>query len=275
MDTERTRDTLKKLLKPIARFGLRRSLSIHDFIAALKMALTEVAAEEITAAGETVNVSRLSVLTGMYRAELKTLYVEGIKPFAEPQSIIGRVIVQWEQDSRFRTSSGSPRVLSLDEFYSLVTVVTKAVHPASVLFELERNRAVERSARGYRLVRGTEILGQSEERAFDLVAKDIETVVEAASENIVPENEPGHLHHRTEFDNIFVDALPEIRAWILAEGRAFHRRIREFLACHDKDLSDKVNDTRIAGGRVSVTLSSMAEIEPGKPHRITKSKEAA
>ena len=262
MDSQKKREIFKKLLRPIVRHGLRRALSIHDFVASLKMALVEVAQEEIEAAGEVVNVSRLSVLTGMYRAELKTFYVEGKKPSDEPQSVLGRVIVQWEQGARFRTVSGSPRILSLDEFYALVNIVTKAVHPASVLFEHERNKAVERSVRGLKLVRGTEIVAQNEERAFDLASRDFETTLSAATANILADGDPGHLHHRTEFDNIYVDSLPEIRSWILAEGRAFHRRLREFLSQHDKDLSDVPHPGKVAGAKVSVSLASFAELAP-------------
>ena len=262
MERERSRSIIRKLLRPIVRLGLRRSLSIHDFVAALKLALMDIAEEDLIAAGEEVNVSRLSVITGMYRAELKSLYVDKRPPKQEPQSILSRAIVQWEQDSRFRTASGAPRVLNQREFHELVECISKAIHPTTVLFEMERNGVIERSPRGFRLIHATEYVDRDEERVFELVGQDIQTYISAAMANmkiISPEDDPGHLHHRTEFDNVFVDSIPQVREWILAEGRAFHRRLREFLGRHDRDLSDAPSAGKKAGTKVVVSLASFVE----------------
>ena len=69
--------------------------------------------------------------------------------------MISRVVAQWENDRRFLTQAGKPRVLSCDEddseFSELVRLVSKDLHPGTVLFELERSGIVERSKRGVRL----------------------------------------------------------------------------------------------------------------------------
>ena len=238
-------EALKALLRPIVRFGLRKSLSIHDFEQMLKRALVEVAREEIEAGGNKVNVSRISMLTGLYRNEIARIQ-KGIRPVPvnEPKSVLLRVISTWAYDRRFTNSSGEPRVLSCEgnknEFEKLVKAVSGGISPALVLFELERNKAATKTARGVKLIRKTHNLTEDRARGYDVLSRDIEALVSAVDENLTSSHSIGNLHFHTEYDNIQPEALPEIRAWFIAQGRSLHKSAREFLSKFDDDLDSTI-----------------------------------
>ena len=63
-------NTLRLLVKPIAKFCLRHTLSIQDLIESAKIAFIEVADAEIRKKGDKVNTSRISLVTGLHRKDV-------------------------------------------------------------------------------------------------------------------------------------------------------------------------------------------------------------
>ncbi len=244
---------LRLLLRPIVRFCFRNSLVLQEIVEHLKMALVEEASEAMRRSGQRVNVSRISVMTGVHRREVMRL-TDNAEPSQTPASLASRVIGQWEQDSRFHTAAGVPRMLSYEgdqnDFKDLVRCVSQDLNHCTVLFELERIGAVERRKAGLRLMRPSVVLTGDMLEGFQLLGRDSEDLMDAALENILEKPKPAQLHARTEYDNISLEALPEIRQWLLDEGAAFHRRMREYLSALDKDTQPKLQGE--AGGRVVV-----------------------
>ena len=254
---------LKTIIRPVARFSIKHSLTIKELLEAAKIAMLEIAEEELARGGEKVNVSRLSVLTGIHRRDVMRLTREGDK-LEDSQNLISRILGQWEQDPRFVTASGAPRVLSVDgednEFKELVELISKDLNPGTVLFQLERTGLVERGPRGLKLLRKVQSLQDDIAAGYQLLASDVEELSLAVQENLEGSLETPHLHARTEYDNLFVKDIPEVRSWLLKEGTAFHERARTFLSKFDKDLNPSRKDP--AGSRVVVgTFSRVIEEE--------------
>lgn len=244
---------LKTIIRPVARFCIKHSFTIKELLEGAKIAMLEVATEELEKAGEKVNISRLSVVTGIHRRDVMRLSREGDN-LGESQNLISRILGQWEQDPRFLTGGGVPRVLSAEgdqsEFKTLVELVSKDLNPGTVLFQLERTGLVERTSRGLKLIRKVQSLQNDIDAGYQLLAGDIEELSLAVQENLEASLPVPHLHARTEYDNIFASDLPEIRDWLLKEGTEFHERCRTFLARFDKDLNPSRNEP--SGSRVVV-----------------------
>ena len=256
------RDSLKLMLRPILRFCLRRSLKLQDLQEVCKAVFLEIAEDEIRKTAKPVTLSRLSVMTGVHRKDVSRISRDGDE-VVRANSLVVKVIGQWQNDNRFSTKSGKPRVLSAEgansEFVKLVHSVSKDLNPYTVLFELERIDAVERTARGVRLQTGLYNPHGDEHQAFQLLARDSEDLMSAVEENIVATEEVPNLHISTEYDNIPLKHLPRIRTWFLEEGSAFHQRARSFLSDFDRD----VNPIRRRGskGRVRVAVGSFSRTE--------------
>ena len=244
---------LRVLLRPAVRYCLSSGVSAVEALDAFKTELLAAAQKEMGQKGEKATISRLSVMTGMQRREIARLQDAALdsEPFG---SYSQRVLGQWEQDPRFLTKSGKPKVLSFgfdeSEFTQAVRLVSKDINPAAMLAELERIGAAVRTKVGLKLVSVERSYAEDPEKAYDLLARDIETLVLSGEENLERAVTPKNLHLRTEFDNIFREDLPKIREWLLEQGSAFHKRAREFLSRYDNDINP--NSRKTAGAKVVI-----------------------
>lgn len=250
------------LTRPIVRYCLRHSHALQDLLAVLKVNFVELAARDTALMSGRSNISRISVLTGVHRTDVAKILKEGVTPGLDRSSIIQRVIGQWRHDTQFSSRPNKPRVLSCtgpnNQFQELVASVTTTIHPAAVLRELQRLEYVEVTPRGVRLRLQFESLAGDPEQGFQLLGKDINTLIMAAEQNVLERPESSNLHVRTEYDNVVVRHLPAIRAWVREEGKAFHKRVREYVSRFDKDLTDGLENEQ-GGGVVAVGAFAFLE----------------
>ncbi len=255
-------ELLRLVLRPAIRFSLKSSVLISEFVEVSKQVFLDVAAEEIAKSSAQVSVSRLSVSTGIYRRDVTRIYVDKKPTNAESKSIIWRVIGQWSNDAEFTNSRGQARVLSFQsegsDFNRLVEKISKAIGPAAVLFELERIQAVVRTPKGLKLKRQGQVIQNDPAGAFEVLSKDLDTLIRCVEIN-AGDDPAKQLHIRTEYDNIYRKQLPAIREWLRAEGKSFHRKIREYLSQHDADIAPVDTPSSEAGGRVVVSAFGLVD----------------
>jgi hypothetical protein len=260
--------TLIRFLKPIARLCLAEGVAVQNAVEALKGAFIEVAAEKIENSGESVNVSRLSVATGMHRRDVNRLYLEQ-KSKDDTPGIIAKVITQWRYDREFSKTDSKTDPLPLSfgteegQFERLVRKVTKNVHPGTVLQELRARGYVSEKNNKLKLLNTFHNIQRDVPAALGNVADEIGYLLCAVSENISLKNcssevtLPAHLHGRTEFDNISENDLPKIRKWLLEQGSSFHRKVRNYLTKYDKDI----NPAPARGARFKVVVGAFGYTE--------------
>ena len=262
-------DCLGLLLRPIVRFCLRRSLKIQDLLEAAKVAFVSLAEDEI--ADSKASTSKLSIMTGLHRRDVMRLWKEQRAP-KNQGSLLTRVLGQWQQDRRFQTKQGKPRLLEYEgkesEFVDLVRSVSKDLNPYTVLFELERIGAVVRVGSNLKLVTTTYVPRGNLKESFSLLASDSEDLLSAVEENLVNTPAIPNLHIKTHYDNICEEFVPQIRNWFLDRGAAFHREAREFLAKFDKDLNPALAKHK---GGVRAAVGTFSRIE--EPAHARSSKE--
>ncbi len=235
------------------RFCLRNSLKLQEVIEACKDVLVSVAQEEMQRAQCNVSVSRLSVMTGVHRPDVTKILSQAEHP-PHFENAVARLIGQWQGDSRFCGARGKPRVLSFDskksEFAELVASISSAISPYTILFELERIGAVERTAQGLKLVVREYVPHQDLGQTFVYLSRDCEDLLLAVEGNIRSGRPDCNLHLQTQYDQVGVSYVEQIRRWFLDEGNSFHARARSFLSQFDKDINPKVNryepTTRVA-----------------------------
>lgn len=249
------------------RFCLRRSIKLQDILEMCKVVLVELAQAEAQQGSEAISASRISVMSGVHRRDVARL-VKHKEVKNESSDVPSRVLGQWQSDKRFLTKGGAPRVLHVEgkqsEFSHLVSSVSQDVNPYTVLFELERIGAVERTSSGLKLCSKVFLPSGNEKAILRLLTADVEDLVAAVEENIEQsdagkkESELPNLHLKTQYDNVPHDAMPKIREWFIKEGSAFHKRAREFLAQFDKDINRYQAAKK---GRSRVCLGTFSRIE--------------
>jgi hypothetical protein len=141
----------KTLFKRLSRVAIEAGVSAPVAHRLMKEALVETAEESFTLDGKRLTDSRISVLTGVHRKDIRAFRDENAAPrrddVASKPGILSTVIGRWLADPEFAQSDGSR--LSLPRhaddgpsFDALVEKITSDVRPRTLLDELLRKGVV-------------------------------------------------------------------------------------------------------------------------------------
>lgn len=254
-------DCTKLMLRPVLKFCLRHSIHLPDLLECCKVVFLELASEQIEKSGETVSISRLSVMSGITRREVTRLHREK-REKDTPLSLPTKVLGQWQNDRRFITQNGQPRVLSNEgrdsEFNHLVRLVSADLNAYTVLYELERIGAVERTPKGIKLAKLVYGNADDMKGAAKMMALDASDLMAAIEENTArEEGQAPNFHIVTEYDNISKDAVPKLKRWVVKQGADFHKKLRNYFSQFDKDLNPDLAD---AEGGVRVVFGGFSRV---------------
>ena len=245
------------MLRPAVVFAVRRSFRIQDLIEAMKEVFLEVAEEELSKANVAINVSKLSAATGLHRRDVMRLWRDEEAP-KRGADLVTRVIGQWQADERFLSAAGRPVMLDLEgrkgSFAELVQSVSSDLNPYTVLFELERAGAAERTEKGIRLLRNSHQPREDIGEGLDLLGEDSLVLMSAVSENVLDNPKMENLHIKTVYDNIAPSNESSIREWFLRNGGELHRKAREHLSALDRDINPKAPGINVKSGPKSGKL---------------------
>lgn len=135
---------IKRILRPLVGFMLEHGVNYHWLNPLLKETFVDVAKTDFSLGDKPTTDSRISLLTGVHRKEIKRLR-EITEDNAEPdakQLYTARVIGIWMGDKNFLDDSGNPRPLKRKVsnngvlgFDDLITQSTKDFRPKVVLDE--------------------------------------------------------------------------------------------------------------------------------------------
>ncbi len=272
---------LRLLLRPVARFCARHSFHIQDLIEAAKAAFLDVAQEELAGSEEKLSVCKLSAFTGLHRRDVNRIFKD--EDLHNPgQGLISRVIGQWQQSRRFCGKNGKPRVLRIDEgtdeFKDLVESVTTEVTPGTILFELERVGAVQRTRDGLKLISRVYTPRGDVRTGYRMLQADVRDLIDAVEGNLFGKEGEENLHLKTQYDRVPKTFIPEIREWLTREGSALHQKARNYLSGFDIDINPELPTdapvTRVALGTFAlIPPSGEGEGEVQEPPRQSKKKE--
>lgn len=250
---------LQMLLRPIARFCIRRSLHIQDLVEAAKYAFVQEGERELRSRGEEPNVSKLAAMTGLHRRDVMRLHRDD-DVVSHPRGLVSRILGAWLDNENFSLKPGVPAELTLSgserNFNSLVASVTKDLHPGTILSELERIGAVSRFGDRIVLQRYTHIIKADEQSALRHAAADVTDLLESVEVNI--RGEEPTLHATTHYDNVPAERAVELRNWLLRQGGRIHQEARAYLSQFDRDVHTQANDN---GGRVRVAFGTFGIVE--------------
>jgi len=249
-------EALARVLMPLVRLLIARGVTYQATSEMLKRVYVLAAQKHFS--GEEATGTRLSLLTGLNRKEIRRLTDEAAEAVVpeEMTSFAAAVHAVWITQRRFRDRRGAPRVLprysreGQASFDELVRTVTTDHRPAALLEELTRLELVDVDADGNVALREQPFLSRSslEDRLLPL-AENLEDHAAAAVGNVLAQ-EPPYLER-----SVFSDELSEESAAYLHE--LTRRRWREVhdevvaaaIACEEDDLkSGKTMKSRIRVG---------------------------
>jgi len=180
------------LLGPLVRILLRQGISYAEFSEVAKAVYVEVALKDFKVAGRRTTRTRIAVITGLTRKEVKRVIDEAVREKYEPKtrfSRLGRVLVGWHTDTDFTGPYGMPLELQYETnidgeltFSELVKRHSGDMSPRSILDELIRVGAIRETDVGwYRVLRREyipEALGQQNFDRTGLVIRNFVNTVD-------------------------------------------------------------------------------------------------
>jgi hypothetical protein len=148
-------DAFFVVLRPIAKILLRYGIGYREFAEVAKSAFVDVATSEYGLRGRPTNASRVAVMTGLTRKEVRRLresLERGDTMSAQKYNRLSVVLETWHSDKDFLDDNGAPAILPFAgdgaTFTSLVKKVGGDIPPGAVRSELKRLSAVEETNTG-------------------------------------------------------------------------------------------------------------------------------
>ena len=248
---------LRLLIRPVARFLLRAGVTWQELASVVKAAYVEVATEDFGIRGRPTNISRVAILTGLTRKEvrrLRNLLEEADPKIFSRMNSATRVLSGWHQDEEFLDADGSPLPLPATggngSFASLCSKYSGGVATATMLKELKHVGAVAEDKDGKVTVKMRTYMPTMQDPARMLSSGSVlEDMGYTVAYNLRrDENDPGRFERRATNTRMPVKALPEFRAFIEQEGQAFLERVDAWLTEHEAKDGDESKTIRLGMG---------------------------
>jgi len=151
LDPAKLHAPLARLLRPLVRLLIRSGITFPILAELLRELYVNVAEYDFALQGKEQTDSRVSLLTGIHRKEVRRLRGAGAPVNTVPATVsqTSRILARWLADPEFTGSDGRPLPLprmaepSQPSFERLVASVTRDVRPRAVLDEwLDRKLVV-------------------------------------------------------------------------------------------------------------------------------------
>jgi len=240
-----------RLLRPLIRILLRKGVSYGTFADWAKWIYVDVALKEFTIKGRKQTTSRVSVLTGLSRKEVKRMQ-EIPRPDDserdERYNRAARVIAAWRREREFLNADGKPSALSITgpwaTFSEIVRRFSGDVPVRAILDELLRIGAVEQTDNGkISLLAKAYIPEISEADKLHILGTDVAHLISTIDHNLDTKSKKAHLQRKVAYDNLPDEILPEFRKLSAQRAQNLLEQLDEWLAQHDRDVNPKVQGT--------------------------------
>lgn len=241
------REALTRILRPLLRAMIARGLRFPELADQLKQLYVESATRHFALAGKRMTDSRISLLTGLQRKDVRALR-ERVETGAEEPAgagLLPRLLARWTGATPYAEEPGAPRTLPRSaaagpSFEALAAEVSRDVHPRTLLDELIRLRLVrhEPGDDSVTLTSAAFLPARDEAALASYLGANLGDHAEAAIANLDAAPEAGPYFERAvHYNRLSRAALDELEALAREiQEEALARLNARALALQDRDL---------------------------------------
>lgn len=239
------------LLRPIIRIALRNGLMYRELTQLCKRLYIEVAVNEYGISGRKTNTSRVALLTGLDRKEVKRLRdlleraISSPLPAEHAPDRVSRVLSGWHQDEAYLNEQGQPKDLPIDQgdisFAGLVRAYGSDVPSTTILKELLKAGVIKEVTPGIvRAMKPFYIPASADLGAIQRVCRVIGDITDTLHHNLYRENhnEPARFERCATNIAVKADQVSDFRSFVNAEGQHFLERIDAWLTANEPNEED-------------------------------------
>ncbi len=248
---------LRLMFRPVARIMLRAGVNWREIADVLKATYVEVASEDYGIRGRPTNISRVAILTGLTRKEVRRLrdLLEDASPEVfSRMNYATRVLSGWFQDEEFLDREGKPAALPATgesgSFESLCHKYSGDVAATTMLKELKHVGAVVENEAGLLTVRmRTYMPAMMDPERMLSSGSVLEDMGYTVAYNLDrSESDAGRFERRATNTRMPAKSVPEFREFIEIEGQAFLERVDAWLSEHELKDGDDSKSIRLGLG---------------------------
>jgi len=228
-----------RVLSPLVRLLLRHGVSHGDFASWAKQAYVNEAADHFGLDGKAPTVSRIAIVTGINRKEVKRLLdlPADIEPSIGKHNRALRVVTGWLQDADFHTAEGEPDKLRFgdinDTFNQLVKRYGGDVPARAVLDELLRVGTAKQEGASIELLTHGYVPHESQEAMLDIFATSARDLLTTLDHNLADIGN-NRLQLSVAYDNVSREGATQFRRVGRDKAMVLLRELDEWLQKHDQ-----------------------------------------
>ena len=238
---------IEKLLRPLVGLLLEHGLTYTWLTGVLKRIYVDVAEKEFALNGKRQTDSRITLLTGVHRKDVRQFRKAPIAEAPPPESVYlgAQLVALWSSDARFLDSDGRPlplwRLGRDDEnpsFEDLVISVSTDIRPRAVLDEWLRLGVVEIDQDDRVHLKQTAFVPSQgfDEKAFYL-GRNLHDHLAAARSNVQSDT-PQYMERSVYYDDLTPDSIGKLSKLAEEEGmRGLHKVNKQARALQKSDKS--------------------------------------
>ncbi len=246
-------------------------VTFGELEARLREVFVEIAEAEIAESGALPTDSRISILTGINRKEVRRIRAldRSTAPRVFSRSLIASLISRWVNDPRTTDAGGNPLPLPYDakrgpSFVGLARKTTVDLHPRALLDVLIAAGAAElREGDMVALTRSSYVPPHGRPEGLAMLADDPPELIETMLHNVLDDAEEAWLQQKLAYDNIGSDGLVQLRAALRKAADKFLAQANARLLRHDRDRTP-----RAPGGQRTAAVVGVYYFE--QPHESEK-----
>jgi hypothetical protein len=246
MDTDiksTLRSSCRALLRPIASVVLKCGMTWREFSELSKSVFVSVATDEFGIRGRPTNVSRVSILTGISRKEVKRqrdLLVESSTSGSLKTTDATRLLSGWHQDPDYVDSDGNPLALAHEgtnpSFQSLFESYGGDTPEQTLFRELLKAGSIEKDDQGrYVAKRRYHMPVEMDAGSIRFFGTNLFDHANTLCNNVTDDTSESRLEGFAVDDQIDPEAVEEFRAYLDERGQQFLEEIDDWLSQHRLD----------------------------------------
>ncbi len=237
---------VRMLLRPLVHLLLSRQVTFPILAGLLKQLYIEVASDEFAIAGKRLTDSRINLLTGIHRKDVRRLreQPDDLTPPSRPKSVTlgAEIVARWTDLREFQDEQGRPRALPRKavagetSFDDLVSSVSQDIRPRSVLDEWRRLGVVELDDRDRVVLnRDAFIPSRSFEEKAHSLGHTLHDHIAAGAHNLA-EGEPAMLERSVYYSGLTDASVVELLELAEEQGmQALHAVNRKAMELQESD----------------------------------------
>lgn len=242
----------KRTMRPLVRFALAKRIPIQTIIDILKRLYVNVCEEKFSLPNKRLTDSRISVLTGLQRKDIKAIRILENEHVTSPQMVspLSRVVAHWRGATGYQDKDGLPLPLpktgNSPSFDNLVTMVSQDIHSRTLLDDLISLGYVKLENENVTLLAEAFLPSKDEESLLAYLGNNLGDHAEAAVTNVIAASQKSPYFERAvHYNQLSLESINELDAL----SRQLQQATLEKINSHALALQNKDKTNPSAKGR--------------------------